>query len=222
MDECSSERMDQMEAQMKRTCIQYTVQAHEYDPALIMSHASVENQDLRDSPVWADVQEYFHKLHNPAFDQIANATDLSATPDGAQIAFTGVFRNNLEDPPRTRICVLHGEQKLVKTLTHGPNNDKLPQWSKNGQQLAFLSDSGEDWAFQLSILQMGKPDASSLTTKVNGSVEYLHWSPGQLDDIDGSLNRTGKHRCHHHHRAGDPEKREKSGLDARDRMWCHR
>ncbi|MCJ1395448.1 hypothetical protein MMC18_008334 [Xylographa bjoerkii] len=141
-----------------------------------MSHASVEQEDLSGSRVWADVQEYFNSLHSPAFGQIINAIDLSATPDGAQIAFTGIFRHNLEDAPTTRICILHVRDKSVRTLTQGPNNDRLPQWSKDGRKLAYLSDRDAEGAFQLFILQPDKPDDIRRTPSVNGSAEFFHWS----------------------------------------------
>ncbi|MCJ1383945.1 hypothetical protein MMC17_007059 [Xylographa soralifera] len=157
-----------------------------------MSHASVEDQDLRGSRVWADVHQYFNKLHSPAFGQIINAVDLSATPDGARIAFTGIFRHNLQDAPTTRICILHVGLKSVETLTRGPNNDRLPQWSRDGQILAFLSDRDEEGAFQLFILQLNKPEGVRRTPRINGSVEHFQWSLDNSKILMGaSMNRAG-------------------------------
>jgi len=141
-----------------------------------MSHASIDDQDLRSSRVWADVHGYFNNLHSPAFGQIINALDLSATSDGAQIAFTGIFRFNLEDPPTTRICIFHVEAKSVETITHGPNSDRLPQWSEDEQNLAYLSDRDEEGVFQLYMFRRGLSNEICRLPRVNGSAEYFHWS----------------------------------------------
>ncbi|MCJ1439164.1 hypothetical protein MMC27_008555 [Xylographa pallens] len=157
-----------------------------------MSHASVDGQDLRGSRVWADVQEYLNKLHCPAFGQIINATDLSATPDGARIAFTGMFRYNLQDNSATRICILHVGSKSVETLSCGPNNDRLPQWSRDGKKLAFLSDRDKEGDFQLFILQLDKPDELLRTPRIDGSAEHFQWSLNNSRIlIGGPINRPG-------------------------------
>ena len=157
-----------------------------------MSHASIDDQDLRGSRIWADVHEYLSKLHCPTFGQIINAIDLCAAPDGAQIAFTGMFRHNLQDTPTTRICILNVGSKSVETLTCGPNNDRLPQWSKDGQKLAFLSDRGLEGDFQLFIHQLNNPDELLRTPNVDGSVEHFQWSLNNSHILmGGSINLPG-------------------------------
>ena len=114
-----------------------------------MSRARVEDQDLGGNCVWAHAHEHYNKLHGPASGQIINAFDLPATPDGARITFTAIFRHNFQYVPTTRICSVYVNLRSHETSTRSANNNRLPQWLKNGQQLAFLFDRYTEGTFEL-------------------------------------------------------------------------
>ena len=159
------------------------------------------DQDLRGTPLWAEVEEYFTKLHSPGLGEISNAIGLSASPDGTRIAFAGVIRHSLEDPPTTRICILYIAEKAVQVVTSGPGNQRLPQWAPNGCTLAFLDDQESEQTIQLIHLYMddhlcytlgdgnssGRVEVRPLTTtKLETSVEYLYFSPTGLQVLIGA------------------------------------
>lgn len=129
-------------------------------------------RDLRKAEVWAQVQDYFHQLHGPAFGRLSNADDLTVSPDRKKIAFTGSIWEKLEGLPATRICVLDVNTAKVDVVTDGPNNDKLPQWSSDGGSLAFLSDREKKGTNQLYLLGQAKP-----ICVMPGRVESFSWSP---------------------------------------------
>jgi len=61
-------------------------------------------------------------------------------------------------------------------LTFGPQTDRLPKWSPDGRQIAFLSDRHAAGDFQLHFLDPAS-GAALAGARVSGWVEYFHWSP---------------------------------------------
>src|SRR5205823_2397439 len=72
-----------------------------------------------------------------------------------------------------RVDLASGETQVV---TFGPNTDRLPKYSPDGRQVAFLSDRHNAGDSQLHLLD---PVSGAVrpTPRVDGWVEYLHWSP---------------------------------------------
>ena len=46
-------------------------------------------RDLRDQPIYKEIEAYFTKATAPGFGRVSGAVDPQASPDGKGIAFTG-------------------------------------------------------------------------------------------------------------------------------------
>ncbi len=132
-------------------------------------------RDLRPTPLYREVEEHFRRVLEPSFGRISGAQDPAASPDGASIAFTGSMLEKLEGTGETRVCLVDLAAGEIRQLTHGPNHDRLPKWSPDGVRLAFLSDRGSEGRFQPYVL--GPLGEAVPSPEVEGTVEYLAWSP---------------------------------------------
>lgn len=134
-------------------------------------------RDLRDTPLYREVEEQYRRMLEPAFGRVSGATDPDPSPDGRQIAFTGAKLERLEGEPVTTICVADVGSGTLEEVTAGPNNDRLPRWSPDGARLAFLSDRRKKGESQLYLLERGRVGEAMPAPAVKGSIEYLSWSP---------------------------------------------
>lgn len=135
------------------------------------------NRDLRSTPLYREIEAFYHHALAPAFGRISGATELAPAPDGQRIAFTGSKRENLEGHPIRRICLTHVVTGGVEEVTAGPNSDFFPRWSPDGTRLAFLSDRADKGLSQLYVLESQHIGEAIAAPPVNGMVEYLAWSP---------------------------------------------
>ncbi|HXJ65726.1 MAG TPA: S9 family peptidase [Actinomycetota bacterium] len=135
------------------------------------------DRDLRETPLYREIEEHFRKAMEPAFGTISGATDPAPSPDGRTVAFTGSKLEKLEGTPETRICLVDLESGDLREITGGPNHDRLPKWSPDGSRLAFLSDRAEAGRFHPYLLDSGRVGEAAAAPEVEGTVEYLAWSP---------------------------------------------
>ena len=138
-------------------------------------------RDLRSTPLYREVEEHLRRWLEPGFGRITGAADPAPSPDGSRIAFTGSRLDALEGTPASRIAVVSLDGGQVEQATAGPNSDRLPAWSPDGRRLAFLSDRAAEGRFQLFLLDAGHFGEAVAAPQVDGTVEYLSWSP------DGSM-----------------------------------
>lgn len=134
-------------------------------------------RDLRQTDLWREIEEYFTRVYSPAFRSVSGAADPSIAPDGRQIAFTGYLWEKLEGQAQSRICVVDTETGDLKKLTRGPGEERLPEWSSDGNYLAFLSDRAAPANHQLYLLETKALGEAIVTALVDGTVEYFWWSP---------------------------------------------
>jgi dipeptidyl aminopeptidase/acylaminoacyl peptidase len=132
--------------------------------------------DIRTSDLYIEIEAFFRKLRQPGTGQISDAVEVHVSPDGKQAVFSGTLIDAVEGTPPTRICQVDLTSGDTRVLTFGPSVDRSPKFSPDGQQVAFLSDRHEVGNFQLLLLDPFKGAARS-TPRVEGWVEYLHWSP---------------------------------------------
>lgn len=132
--------------------------------------------DVRDTPLYAEISDLYRRLNEP-LGAIASATDLSASPDGTRVAFTGTKRESVESDPVSRVCVLDLATGDVEEVTAGPHDDKLPRWSPDGTTIAFVSDRRHRGRFGLYLLEAGRLGEAYAAPDVDGSAEWLSWSP---------------------------------------------
>jgi dipeptidyl aminopeptidase/acylaminoacyl peptidase len=141
------------------------------------SRSLADKNDLRSTRLWAEVSEYFEKLQGPAFGKISAVNELDLSPDQSEIAFTGSVWEKLEGTPTKRICILNIATKECTIITHGTYNDVYPRYSPDGKVIAFLSDRVQKGVSQLYLLRRDAFGEAVPTPKIDGSVEYLEWSP---------------------------------------------
>jgi len=133
-------------------------------------------KDLRESPLYREAEALYKSLRQPGTGQISDAAEVHASPDGRQAVFAGALLDTLNGTPTTRICLTDLSLGDTRVLTFGPNTDRLPKFSPDGQHVAFLSDRHKAGDFRLYLLDPVS-GAVRATPPVEGWVEYLHWSP---------------------------------------------
>jgi dipeptidyl aminopeptidase/acylaminoacyl peptidase len=133
-------------------------------------------RDLRDTPLYREVEEFFRRVFEPSFGRISGADDPVASPDGSKVAFTGELRKDLETDAVHRICVAEVASGAMEVVTSGPDDDRSPSWSPDGSHLAFLSDRGHKGRFQVHVLETSRLGEARPAPEVPGSIEWLEWS----------------------------------------------
>lgn len=133
-------------------------------------------RDLSAAELYQQLEALVVALRQPGTGQISDATEVNVLPDGRQAVFAGTLMDKLEGTPPTRICQVDLTSGDVRVLTFGPNTDRMPKYSPDGRQVAFLSDRHKAGEFQLYLLNT-PTGAARPTPPVEGWVEYLHWSP---------------------------------------------
>jgi dipeptidyl aminopeptidase/acylaminoacyl peptidase len=166
--------------------------------------AQIMGRDIRQTPLYKEVEEFFRRAHEPAFGKTSGAMSPAVSPDGRTIAFAGTRLEKLEGRPLSRICLVNAEGGARQEITAGPKSDVLPRWSPDGKRLAFLSDRVEEEQFQLYLLEAGRLGEAIATPSLDGTVEYLAWSPdgrkialgvaGRGADVSGGQDRAPRRR----------------------------
>ena len=132
--------------------------------------------DIRDGELYREAEAFYTAVRGPQTGQISDATEVHASPDGRYAVFSGVLTDKLEGVPPTRICRTELASGHTQILTFGPNADRFPRWSPDGQHIAFLSDRNKAGDFQLYLLEI-RTGAARAAPVIDGWVEYLQWSP---------------------------------------------
>ncbi|MCI0491166.1 MAG: S9 family peptidase [Blastocatellia bacterium] len=110
---------------------------------------------------------------------IRTITDAQLSPDGSNIVFQ-VFRTPHEtEKPGTAISeiwMMPTKGGQAYRFTYNDRNDRAPQWSPDGKQIAFLSQRGDAGQYQIYIIRPGGGEAMPLASAEN-SVSAFKWSP---------------------------------------------
>src|SRR6201993_4057331 len=103
-----------------------------------MRSCPVMGKDLRESPEYAAVAEHVRRLHEPAFGQPHQVSDLTTTTDGSRVVGTGSIYDQLDGLPRTALYEVR--DGALRPLTTGAGSAKAARFAPDGSALAFLSD----------------------------------------------------------------------------------
>ena len=133
-------------------------------------------RDIRDTTAYRDAEGVYRSVYRPGTGLVSDAAEISAFE--TQAVFTGILADGLDGTPPTRICLANLKTGDTRLLTAGPNFDRSPKFAPSGKQIAFLSDRHRAGDFQLYLLDP-VTGAATPTPKVDGWVEYLHWSPDE-------------------------------------------
>jgi dipeptidyl aminopeptidase/acylaminoacyl peptidase len=132
--------------------------------------------DVRDTPLYSSVADLLRRLGEP-FGTVATFADPSPSPDGSKVAFTGTRRDAVDTDAVSRVCLLDVADGTVEEITAGPHDDRSPRWSPDGTAIAFLSDRKHPGRYGLFLLESGRLGEAWSAPEVEGSVEWLSWSP---------------------------------------------
>jgi dipeptidyl aminopeptidase/acylaminoacyl peptidase len=149
------------------------------------------DRDLRETPLYKEIEKHFRKALGPAFGRISAGFDPQPSPDGRLVAFTGTRLEELEGAAQPRICLVDLEDRRIEEVTHGPNSDSMPRWSPDGRRLAFLSDRERKGLSQLYLLDLDRIGEARPGPVVDGTVEYLDWSPDGARILLGTIGFGG-------------------------------
>jgi len=136
----------------------------------------MKERDIRSSPLYREAEALFTSVRQPGTGQITDAAEASASSNGRYAVFAGTIVDIFEGALLTRICRIDLASGDTRVLTFGPNTDRLPKYSPDGRHIAFLSDRERAGDFQLYLLDPVTGGARGMP-RVEGWVEYLHWSP---------------------------------------------
>src|SRR2546428_9339086 len=134
-------------------------------------------RDLRQTPLYKEIEEYFRRVHEPGFGKIPGAKDPEPSPDGWTFAFVGTRLDKLEAKEQGRICLAATDGSGFRQVTNGPNDDGTPRWAPNGERLIFASDRVQEGRNQLYVLEAGALGEARALPEVPGTIEYAAWSP---------------------------------------------
>ena len=79
-----------------------------------MKERSVE-RDIRETPLYREVEEHFRKAYEPGFGTITGAVGPTPSPDGRMVAFTGSRMEKLEGTPANRVCTVELESGVMSS-----------------------------------------------------------------------------------------------------------
>src|SRR5688572_15044029 len=109
-------------------------------------------RDIRATALFCEIERLCESLRQPGSGRISDAAEISLSPDGRYAAFSGSLMERLDGTPVTRICLIDLSNGETRILTEGPNIDRLPRFSPDGRQIAFLSDRHSRGDYQLHFL----------------------------------------------------------------------
>jgi dipeptidyl aminopeptidase/acylaminoacyl peptidase len=148
-------------------------------------------RDLRESPLYKEVEEHFRKTYEPGFGRVTEPSDPRPSPDGRWVAFTGSLWERLEGTPKTRICLAPldpegsaggaksggAEAGAFRQISSGPEHDAGARWSPDARRLSFVSDRREKGRMQLYVLRLDGLGEAEALPEIEGTIEEHAWSP---------------------------------------------
>ena len=135
------------------------------------------DRDLRETPLYREVEEHFRKAMEPGFGRVTEPSDPRPSPDGRWVAFTGSLWEKLEGSAKTRICLATSDGGSFRTVSTGPEHDGGARWSPDGRRLTFVSDRKEKGRMQLYALGVDDLGEAEPLPEIEGTVEDHAWSP---------------------------------------------
>jgi dipeptidyl aminopeptidase/acylaminoacyl peptidase len=117
-------------------------------------------------------------------NRLADVSEPALSPDGAFVLYTVSTSNPAHDQPQSDLWRVRYAGGAATRLTHTPDrNESLPQWSPEGNFIAFLSDRKRDAeqaddaaTRQVWLMPADGGEARRLTDLPSG-VEDFVWSP---------------------------------------------
>src|SRR6185437_7221772 len=116
---------------------------------------------------------------------IAWPEDLQLSPDGRSAVYRLRPSGHKDEHPTSALWLsateraASGAAHATRQFTAGTAEDRMPRWSPDGRQIAFLSDRSQRGVAQLYLIDADGGEARPLTNTENKKgVEEFAWSPG--------------------------------------------
>jgi dipeptidyl aminopeptidase/acylaminoacyl peptidase len=108
---------------------------------------------------------------------LKTAGSPAISPDGKQVLYTLSYADMKENERRTEIWIVATDPGKPRRFTSG-KNDASPQWSPDGQTIAFISTRGTGEAAkpQIHLISPFGGEAEKLTDSKTGVASFV-WSP---------------------------------------------
>src|SRR5579883_2852171 len=103
-------------------------------------------RDIRETSLYREAEALYRTFRRPGSGLIADASEISA--HGGRAVFTATLVDSGNES-LSRVCLTDLTTGDTRVLTFGPNTDRAPKLSPDGQQVAFLSDRRKAGDFQL-------------------------------------------------------------------------
>ena len=130
--------------------------------------------------------------------------ELALSPDGARVAYTVMPVGKAEKHARVAIWLASTDGRTPpRPFTADTCENRRPQWSPDGRQIAFLSDRAERGVAQLYAIGVDGGEARPLTPVANKRpVTAFAWSPdgahiaySSVDEPDAEDKRREEERA---------------------------
>jgi dipeptidyl aminopeptidase/acylaminoacyl peptidase len=131
-------------------------------------------RDLTGTRTWAEVSEFFRRLHEPGFGLPTEVYEVDVRPGTGEIVATALVRDGAEGTGRRAVVAVR-EGRLVP-VTVGTAESFAPRWSADGMYLAFLSERLAPGVSQLHLLSP-QVTGEAVAVEVPGAAEQLAWAP---------------------------------------------
>lgn len=131
--------------------------------------------DIRHAAEYAAVAEHLRRWHEPAFGRPHALSEPEVSPDGSRVLATGSVLERLEGVPSPRVFAIEGDRLAAVGAPTGASRGA--RFAPDGETFAFLAAPEGTGDFQLHLGAWSTPGMIAPSARVDGTVEYLHWSP---------------------------------------------
>ncbi|MDA8659325.1 S9 family peptidase [Luminiphilus sp.] len=103
------------------------------------------------------------------------ASDPQISPDGQEVIYRRMGFDIMKDKRRGNLWRVRADGENHQKLTNFEGNETSPQWSPDGQRIAYVRNAGKEGAeIYVHWLVSGH---SARITRIEGSPSHLRWSP---------------------------------------------